>query len=134
MKKRNGLLKIIRSNIQWPLIKTQQTKNISGNLLESVINMDSNKYRRGTGIKYNGMALTIMESKEFFAKYNKPGERYCIKCGHKFISAGALNRKCPACSNKEESLVKTNTLIMPAVYRIHLSGARATKYHAESGE
>ena len=83
--------------------------------------VDSNKYRRGTGIKYKNSSLTVKESIEFLGRINKRCERNCIapNCGQTFMSEGFHNRKCPKCSHREEYLKRMNVLREPVVYRTH---------------
>ena len=114
--------------------------------------MDSNKYRRGTGVKYKNSCLSEGESIEFLGRINRRAERNCIAivkrtvirdsvisdeedvCGRKFMSEGYHNRKCPKCSSREEYLGRKNVLQEPIVYRTHASGVRSTAFHAEVGE
>lgn len=98
--------------------------------------MDSNKYRRGTGVKYKNSSLSVGESMEFLGRINKRGERKCISltCGQMFMSEGYHNRKCPKCSHREEYLKRMNILREPLVYRTHASGVRPTAFHSEVGE
>ena len=99
--------------------------------------MDSNKYRRGTGIKYKNSSLSEGESLEFLGKINKRGERKCIavNCGQTFMSEGYHNRKCPKCSTREAYARRMNmSREEPLVYRTHASGVRSTAFHSEVGE
>ena len=114
---------------------------------------DSNKYRRGTGIKYKNSSLSVGESMEFLGSINKRGERKCIAivkrtvirdsvisteedvCGRKFMSEGYHNRKCPKCSTREAYARRMNmSREEPLVYRTHASGVRSTAFHSEVGE
>ena len=96
--------------------------------------MDSNQYRRGTGVKYKNSSLSVGESIEFLGRINRRAERKCIKCGCRFLSEGYHNRKCPKCSAREEYLERKNALQEPIVYRTHASGVRSTAFHSEVGE
>ncbi len=109
--------------------------------------MDSNKYRRGTGVKYKNSSLSEGESLEFLGRINKRGERKCVAivkrtvirdsvisteedvCGRKFMSEGYHNRKCPKCSTRMNMSREE-----PSVYRAHASGVRSTAFHSEVGE
>ena len=96
--------------------------------------MDSNKYRRGTGVKYKNSSLSEGESMEFLGRINKRGERKCIAidCGKTFMSKGYHNRKCPKCSEYARRMNMSRE--EPLVYRTHASGVRSTAFHSEVGE
>lgn len=96
--------------------------------------MDSNKYRRGTGIKYKNSSLSEEKSREFLNRINKRGERSCLMCGKRFMSQGAHNRRCPKCAGKFEYAERMNKTRDPIVYRARSSGAMSTAFRAEVGE
>ncbi len=86
--------------------------------------MDTNKYRAQHRYTQGKGALSDEALAEVLGKFNNPAVRVCIginndgnPCNKKFKSAGAFNRKCKSCKQREDMSRGNDRCCNPVMHR-----------------
>ena len=85
--------------------------------------MDTNQYRAQYRYTQGKGALSDEALAEVLVRYNNPAIRVCIginngnPCNKKFKSAGAFNRKCKSCKQREDMSIANDRCRNPVMHR-----------------